>query len=207
MPLRAHKSWQYPQPVRRYDHFCRSWAVKTMRWCEKNHKMEIDRWTIVSSWLFPKKHPTHIENMSVQFITQWQRDTIYSSDPRPKICPFYSFFHEMPLRWINNTIGLHNHREFVIMVGTLLLIAFLGMGIDLVLLSFFLATIASQSFAPHDIFSMVLVALHLGYSFALLRLGGPILRIHVGLISRNELAQEPDCRKLTVKSFFWYSTH
>ena len=118
-----------------------------------------------------------------------------------------SFFHEMPLRWINNTIGLHNHREFVIMVGTLLLIAFLGMGIDLVLLSSFLATIASQSFAPHDIFSMVLVALHLGYSFALLRLGGPILRIHVGLISRNELAQEPDCRKLTVKSFFWYSTH
>ena len=31
MPLRAHKSWQYPQPVQRYDHFCRSWAVKTMR--------------------------------------------------------------------------------------------------------------------------------------------------------------------------------
>jgi len=115
MPLRAHKSWQYPQPVRRYDHFC---------------------------------------------------------------------------RWINTTIGLHNHREFVIMVGTLLLIAFLGMGIDLVLLSSFLGTIASQSFAPHDIFSMVLVALHLGYSFALLKLGGPILRIHVGLISRNELAQE-----------------
>eukprot|EP00434_Breviolum_minutum_P011894 symbB.v1.2.010495.t1/scaffold647.1/size176639/3 len=69
MPLRAHKSWQYPQPVRRYDHFC---------------------------------------------------------------------------RWINNTIGLHNHREFVIMVGTLLLIAFLGMGIDLFLLSSFLGTIASQ---------------------------------------------------------------
>jgi len=44
----------------------------------------------------------------------------------------------MPLRWINTTIGLHNHREFVIMVGTLLLIAFLGMGIDLVLLSSFL---------------------------------------------------------------------
>ena len=117
------------------------------------------------------------------------------------------FFHEMPLRWINNTIGLHNHREFVIMVGTLLLIAFLGMGIDLVLLSSFLGTIASQTFRPSEIVSMVLVALHLGYCFALLALAGPILRIHVGLISRNELAQEPDCRKLTVKSFFWYSTH
>ena len=89
------------------------------------------------------------------------------------------------------------------MVGTLLLIAFLGMGIDLVLLSSFLGTIASQSFTPHGIVSMVLVALHLGYCLALLALAGPILRIHVGLISRNELAQDPNCRKLTVKSFLW----
>ena len=108
-------------------------------------------------------------------------------------------------------------------IDLVLLSSFLGMGIDLMLLSSFLrkedsntksmpirlATIASQSFLPRDIVSMVLVALHLGYCFALLALAGPIPRIHVGLISRNELAQEPDCRKLTAKSFFLggYSTH
>merc|ERR1719343_685150 len=34
------------------------------------------------------------------------------------------------------------------------------------------------------------VALHLGYSVALIALALPILRIHVGLVSRNELAAE-----------------
>eukprot|EP00913_Durusdinium_trenchii_P031391 g29391.t1 len=36
----------------------------------------------------------------------------------------------------------------------------------------------------------VAVALHLGYSVALLAVAGPIMKIHFGLISRNELAQE-----------------
>lgn len=46
----------------------------------------------------------------------------------------------------------------------------------------------------HQLFSRtpseVLVVLHLGYSAALLALAGPILKIHAGLISRNELANE-----------------
>ena len=92
----------------------------------------------------------------------------------------------------------------------------MGMGIDLVLLSSFLrkedsntksmpsrlATIASQSFLPRDIVSMVLVALHLGYCFALLALAGPILRIHVGLISRNELGPGARLQKTDCQVFF-----
>ena len=36
----------------------------------------------------------------------------------------------------------------------------------------------------------IVVALHLGYSVALLAIDGPIFKIHFGLISRNETAQE-----------------
>ena len=38
--------------------------------------------------------------------------------------------------------------------------------------------------------SAILVALHLAYSSALLAIEGPMLKIHAGLISRNETAQE-----------------
>ena len=101
--------------------------------------MEIDRWTIVSYDLtVAKKHrDTYRKHVSAIYYAMTKRYHLQFG-PTPRYALSTPFFHEMPLRWINNTIGLHNHREFVIMVGTLLLIAFLGMGIDLVLLSSFL---------------------------------------------------------------------
>ena len=116
IPWRAHKSWQYSHPIRRYDHYC---------------------------------------------------------------------------KWVKNVIGLltgdlwhfsPNHREFVIMVAGLLLIGVLGIMVDIWLA----ILIAEKSFFKFEI----VVALHLGYSVALLAIDGPIFKIHFGLISRNEMAQE-----------------
>ena len=107
VPRRAHKSWQYSRPIRRYDHYC---------------------------------------------------------------------------KWLQNVIGLLNHREFVIMVGGLLLIGVLGIMVDIWLA----ILIAEKGFFQFEI----VVALHLGYSVALLAIDGPIFKIHFGLISRNEMAQE-----------------
>ena len=107
VPRRAHKSWQYSRPIRRYDHYC---------------------------------------------------------------------------KWLQNVIGLLNHREFVIMVGGLLLIGVLGIMVDIWLA----ILIAEKGFFQFEI----IVALHLGYSVALLAIDGPIFKIHFGLISRNEMAQE-----------------
>ena len=104
---RAHKSWQYSRPIRRYDHYC---------------------------------------------------------------------------KWLQNVIGLLNHREFVIMVGGLLLIGVLGIMVDIWLA----ILIAEKGFLQFEI----VAALHLGYSVALLAIDGPIFKIHFGLISRNEMAQE-----------------
>ena len=107
VPRRAHKSWQYSRPIRRYDHYC---------------------------------------------------------------------------KWLQNVIGLLNHREFVIMVGGLLLIGVLGIMVDIWLP----ILIAEKGFFQFEI----IVALHLGYSVALLAIDWPIFKIHFGLISRNEMAQE-----------------
>ncbi|CAJ1449740.1 unnamed protein product [Effrenium voratum] len=107
MPRRAHKSWQYPRPIRRYDHYC---------------------------------------------------------------------------KWLKNTIGLLNHREFVTLLMCLTLISFLGIMIDL-----WVAVLVAEM---DDLQREIIVVLHLAYSIALLAIEGPMLRIHVGLISRNETAQE-----------------
>ena len=69
-----------------------------------------------------------------------------------------------------------------VMVGGLLLIGVLGIMVDIWLA----ILIAEKSFFKFEI----VVALHLGYSVALLAIGGPIFKIHFGLISRNEMAQE-----------------
>lgn len=107
LPARAHKSWQYDRPIRRYDHYC---------------------------------------------------------------------------KWLGNVIGLLNHREFVVMVGCLVVIAILGIMMDL-----WLAVLLAEG----GLFrSLIVVGLHLGYSVGLLTIAWPILKIHWGLISRNEMAQE-----------------
>ena len=68
------------------------------------------------------------------------------------------------------------------MVGGLLLIGVLGIMVDIWLA----ILIAEKGFFQFEI----VVALHLGYSVALLAIDGPIFTIHFGLISRNEMAQE-----------------
>jgi len=108
LPKRAHKTWLYRQPVRRYDHYC---------------------------------------------------------------------------RWVTNCIGLLNHRQFIIMVSGLVLLAVLGIAVDLVALTaiFSAGTTWLTRFG---------VCFHLFYSVVLMTLAGPIFRIHLGLVTRNELASE-----------------
>merc|ERR1719410_315765 len=108
LPKWCHKTWQYPLPIRRYDHYC---------------------------------------------------------------------------RWLANCIGLLNHREFVIMLIGLVAIGVLGSLLDVFLV------IATARETDHWRTSVFLV-LHLAYSLILTSLVGPIFRLHVGFISRNELANE-----------------
>ena len=95
IPRRAHKSWQYSHPIRRYDHYC---------------------------------------------------------------------------KWLKNVVGLLNHREFVIMVAGLLLVGVLGIMVDIWLA----ILIAEKGLFKFEI----VVALHLGYSVALLAIDWPIFKIH-----------------------------
>lgn len=85
-------------------------------------------------------------------------------------------------RWLSNVIGLLNHREFLVMLVGLILISVLGAAVDLTLAY----SILFKGFWSTEI----VVVLHFAYSVALLALAGPILKIHVGLISRNETASE-----------------
>lgn len=119
IPPRAHKSWMYPRPVRRYDHYC---------------------------------------------------------------------------RWLQNVIGFYNHREFLFMTFGLALIGMGGVLLDAAVL-FLIRRPASDGVSmsginrwrwPEDAF----VFAHLCYSATLTGLVVPILKIHLGLVSRNELAPE-----------------
>jgi len=85
-------------------------------------------------------------------------------------------------RWLNNCIGLLNHREFFAMLVGLLAIAVFGITVDVMLA----ISMINRGFWSVEL----LIVLHLAYSVALLCLAGPIVRIHVGLVSRNELAAE-----------------
>lgn len=85
-------------------------------------------------------------------------------------------------RWLTNVIALLNHREFFAMLIGLVTIGALGIAVDVLLA----ISLVHKGFWVDE----VLIVLHLGYSVALCVLASPILRIHMGLISRNELAAE-----------------
>jgi hypothetical protein len=111
LPKRAHKTWQYQRPIRRYDHYC---------------------------------------------------------------------------RWLVNCIGLLNHREFMALLIGLFTICVIGVLLD----PFLLFKLHSEGKLQEYTLSAVFLAIHLAYSMILSYLEFPILKIHFGLISRNELAHE-----------------
>lgn len=84
-------------------------------------------------------------------------------------------------RWVTNVIGLNNHREFMIMCGSLVAISTLGVAVDSVLLLCCLAH--GQLFEP-------LLTFHLLFSVYFAKYAVEVFRIHVGFVSRNELARE-----------------
>jgi hypothetical protein len=88
-------------------------------------------------------------------------------------------------RWLTNTIGLRNHREFFVMVIGLVANAVCGALLDAALLLSFAsgddARVGAQQVAL--LTHMVVLSILAYYAF-------PILRLHVGFISRNELAAE-----------------
>eukprot|EP00931_Biecheleriopsis_adriatica_P108260 TRINITY_DN8258_c0_g1_i1.p1 TRINITY_DN8258_c0_g1~~TRINITY_DN8258_c0_g1_i1.p1 ORF type:complete len:404 (-),score=63.90 TRINITY_DN8258_c0_g1_i1:25-1197(-) len=109
--------------------------------------------------------------------------------PLPKRCHKMWLF-KQPIRrydhycrWLTNAIGLLNHREFVVMLVGLTFIGVGGCLVDFVL-------VATTSSRGRHFFTGFMLIGHLTYSFILAALAFPILRIHTGFISRNELANE-----------------
>ncbi|CAE6927973.1 RE1 [Symbiodinium sp. CCMP2592] len=116
LPPRAHKSWLYPKPILRHDHYC---------------------------------------------------------------------------RWLHNVIGLRNHRAFIAMLVSLAMLVMAGLLAD----AWFLFSMLHKGIRAWPIEALCL--LHVGFSLLFLRLELQILRIQVGLVSRNELNSE------WKEDFFW----
>jgi len=83
-------------------------------------------------------------------------------------------------RWVTNVIGLNNHREFMVMCTGLATIAVLGFAVDAALLLWCLPQFRFPIF----------VVLHMGYSAIFGKYIMPIFTIHVGFVSRSELAKD-----------------
>lgn len=85
-------------------------------------------------------------------------------------------------RWLTNCIGLLNHREFIIMCIGLVSIGAFGCLVDVIL---FFHVAAGGTWQE-----VIFLILHFGYSMTIVVMAGPILRLHIGFISRNELAND-----------------
>lgn len=116
-------------------------------------------------------------------------DGALEDPPLPKRCHKAWLYQEPVLRydhycrWLTNVIGLLNHREFVAMVSGLVIIGAFGSLLD----AFLILAVARQGNQWVAAFFLVM---HLTYSLILTSLAGPIFRLHVGFVSRNELANE-----------------
>jgi len=85
-------------------------------------------------------------------------------------------------RWINNWIGLYNHRSFIVMAMFLSVVACIGVLADVALLAFCWHTT--------DWWQKGCLLLHCAYSLAFAYYVLPIFRQHIRFVSRNELAQD-----------------
>lgn len=94
-------------------------------------------------------------------------------------------------RWLTNAIGLRNHREFLVMVVCLVANAVLGVAMDLALApAYYCAHGPGWHTAPWYPSIQGALVVHLVVQAILAYYAIPILRLHVGFVSRNELAQE-----------------
>jgi len=85
-------------------------------------------------------------------------------------------------RWVGNGIALRNHREFVVMLISFVVIAVVGSIVDVIL--------AYECTTVQDWTSFVVLLIHLLYQLGFAYYVIPIFRLHVGFVSRNELANE-----------------
>lgn len=89
-------------------------------------------------------------------------------------------------RWLCNCVGLLNHREYILMCTGIVFVGMVGGVMDVFL---FVASLMGKTGEVNPIY-LALIVVHFAYCFTLVFLGFPILRIHVGLVARNELASE-----------------
>lgn len=115
LPPRAHKSWQYPRPVLRYDHYC---------------------------------------------------------------------------RWTHNTIGLRNHRAFILMLMGLVAIALSGLCVDIGILIDVGQQCNSEGFDFNLLKRALFASSHMACCIYLLKILRPMALCHFRLITRNELNYE-----------------
>jgi len=85
-------------------------------------------------------------------------------------------------RWVTNGIALRNHREFLVMLIGLQLIWVLGFLVDIGILA--------SSWYTSRLFGLGVVVPHLIYTMTFGYFVLPIFRLHMGFVSRNELANE-----------------
>merc|ERR1712190_162882 len=83
-----------------------------------------------------------------------------------------------------NSIGLLNHREFVVMLFGFVVISISGSALDVTLLSFGYSDIQMSWHI------MLVISIHLVYSIIFLRFVSNIFKLHFWFISRNELSND-----------------
>lgn len=97
-------------------------------------------------------------------------------------------------RWLCNCVGLLNHREYILMCLGIVATGAVGAAVDVYVV---LATYAGVGGGGGGVGGaalpwthVALVVMHGLYCGVLIVLGFPILKIHIGLVARNELAAE-----------------